>query len=85
MSRKDKLLHRFCNIPSDFTFDELTRLLSYFGYSEVATGKTSGSRVVFVNIYNSDFIKLHKPHPQNVLKKYQITQVIDSLKMKGLL
>ena len=33
MSSKDKLLARFKSLPSDFTFDELERLLSSLGYA----------------------------------------------------
>ncbi|MCL2214540.1 MAG: hypothetical protein FWC06_04940 [Treponema sp.] len=47
-------------------------------------GKTSGSRVVFSN-KNGDYIRLHKPHPRNILKLYQIDDLIQNLKEKGLL
>ncbi len=47
MSSKDKLISRFLTLPSDFTFEELERLLTIFGYAISNKGKTSGSRVVF--------------------------------------
>lgn len=34
-------------MPSDFHFDELAKLLGYFGFEEIKVGKTAGSRVRF--------------------------------------
>jgi hypothetical protein len=50
MGKHEKLLKRFLSKPADFTFDELRRLLSYLGYDEAKTGKTSGSRAAFYNM-----------------------------------
>ena len=82
MSKKEKLVKRFLSRPSDFTFDELTALLKYMGYCMEATGKTSGSRVAFSND-DGDYLRLHKPHPRNILKKYQIDDIISNLNEKG--
>ena len=84
MSRKEKLIERILSKPKDFTFEELSALLSYFGYEQIAIGKTSGSRVAFSNGGN-DYIRLHKPHPRNILKAYQIEDVITALQERGLL
>jgi len=84
LSKKEKLAERFLSRPADFTFDELTTLLRSMGYSMETAGKTSGSRVVFSN-ESGDYLRLHKPHPQNILKKYQIDDIISNLKEKGLL
>lgn len=43
----------------------------------------SGSRVCFRK--NAHNIKLHKPHPGNILKKYQLDLVIEELKKQGLI
>jgi len=48
------------------------------------SGKTSGSRVVFTN-QDGDYIRLHKPHPRNILKLYQIDGIVTNLTEKGLL
>lgn len=84
MSKAEKLLKRFLSKPKDFTFDELKKLLSSFGYEEVMTGKTAGSRVTFQH-YKGHTIKLHKPHPSTVLKKYQLDDVVDKLRERGIL
>jgi hypothetical protein len=84
LSKKEKLAKRLLSRPSDFTFDELVTLLGHLGYLNEASGKTSGSRVAFSN-NAGDFIRLHKPHPRNILKPYQIDDIIENLKEKGLL
>lgn len=74
MSKQEKLIKRFKSHPKDFTFDELTNLLSIYGYSLDNKGKTSGSRVIFVN-NGKDSIPIHKPHKRNYLLPYQIRDV----------
>jgi len=82
MTKAEKLLNRFMSKPNDFTYNELIRLLRGFGY-EVLQG--TGSRVVFHNKELNHSMKLHKPHPGNVLKRYQIDLMIQELKLKSLL
>ena len=47
MSTKEKLTERFKKHPKDFTWDELVKFLSGFGFEMNNKGKTSGSRVEF--------------------------------------
>ena len=82
MSKFEKLLSRFLTKPKDFSYNELKTLLSGLGYSEMTKGTTSGSRVSFTNQQNNHIISLHKPHPSNILKRYQIDLVIDELREK---
>ncbi len=82
MSKQEKLLNRFLTIPSDFTWDELKKVLASLGYSEITKGKTAGSRKKFVD-EEDNLILLHKPHPSNIVKKYAIKQIIDNLNEKG--
>jgi len=65
----------------DFTYNELRKLLTHLGYEESQSGKTSGSRVAFIHKDSKHIIRLHKPHPNNELKQYQIEQIIDELKV----
>jgi len=83
MSKKEKLLERLRGVPKDFTFDELQTLLNIIGFVMSYKGKTSGSRVVFMNKDNVP-IDVHKPHPGNELKEYQIKEIIKVLKENGL-
>jgi len=48
-----------------------------FGYKE------AGSRVCFAK--ENHKIKLHKPHPDNKLKLYQLDFIVEELKNKGLI
>lgn len=82
MSSKEKLIARFLLLPSDFTFDELERLLKSLGYTKSNKGKTSGSRVVFKDAEGHP-IMLHKPHPGNIVKQYALRQVLEELQSKG--
>ena len=84
MSKKEKLVERLLSIPADFTFDEVSTLLGHFGYSIDNSGKTSGSRIRFKNS-DADYIRLHKPHPRNILKQYQVTDLIVALQERGLI
>jgi len=58
-------------------------LLGYFGYRLVKSGKTGGSRVTFTN--GDDYIRLHKPHPRNILKPYQIEDILTALIERGMI
>jgi len=78
MSKKEKLIQRFLSMPSDFHYDEMVKLLGYFGFTEVKKGKTSGSRVKFENEEGIPII-LHKPHPSGIMKKYQMKQINEIL------
>jgi hypothetical protein len=82
MGTREKLIERFKALPSDFTFDELERLLLGFGYERSNKGRTSGSRVVFKDSEGHP-IMLHKPHPGNIIKAYALKQVYDELKIRG--
>lgn len=78
MSKIEKLIARIKSNPVDFTWEELVKLLMHFGYMELKTGKTGGSRRKFVGP-NQTIISLHKPHPGNIVKQYALKQVINHL------
>lgn len=83
MSKIEKEIERLKSRPKDFTYDEANRVLNKFGFIENNKGKTSGSRVKFID-KNNTIIELHKPHPKNVLKAYQINLIISKLEgMEG--
>ncbi|HOO73233.1 MAG TPA: type II toxin-antitoxin system HicA family toxin [Spirochaetota bacterium] len=79
MSRNEKLLKKLLSKSGNFTYNELRALLAGFDYEELKSGKTSGSRVAFYNKNRNHIIRLHKPHPGNNLKKYQIEYIVDEL------
>lgn len=85
MSKQDKLVERLLQRPIDFTYDEARTLVSRFGYAEDNRGKTSGSRVAFIHKDTKHIIRLYKPHPGNVLKRYQIDELLEALKCQELI
>jgi hypothetical protein len=80
MSKVEKLIEKLKSRPKDFTWDEMLKVLNHFGFEQIAQGKTGGSRRKFVNI-EKQIISLHEPHPQKVLKSYQLDIIIDYLKL----
>ena len=71
--------------PRDFTYNELATILKAYGYKEENQGKSSGSRVAWINPTTKHIIRLHKPHPGNILKQYQISFIIEELKKEELI
>ena len=79
MSKKDKLLRKFLAKPlkRDLTYTELRTLLESLGYREM---QGQGSRVSFYHEQLDDMLDLHKPHPGNELKLYQVRLVQQKLR-----
>ncbi|MDR1119353.1 MAG: type II toxin-antitoxin system HicA family toxin [Dysgonamonadaceae bacterium] len=71
--------------PKDFTWEELKRLVGKYGYHQNNKGKTSGSRVKFEKDDSDICLDLHKPHPKNILKPYQILDVLEFLGRIGVI
>lgn len=80
MSKFEKLIDRLQRKPKDFTYEELKTVLTGLGYSESNKGKTSGSRVAFINVETKHILRIHKPHPQNIIKAYALEYIINELK-----
>ncbi len=84
MTKRQKVIERFKAMPADFTWQELETMLAGFGYAQLKTGKTGGSRVKFMHETLPPVI-LHKPHPKPVLKRYQLEQIEETLRNEGLI
>lgn len=74
--RQQKLFERLYSNPKDFKWSELTTLLNQFGYKQI---EGSGSRVKFFLKAPRSLISLHRPHPSDILKPYQIKEIIQKL------
>ncbi len=85
MTKIDKLVDRLLREPKDFSFTELTNVLTHFGYIEIKTGKTAGFRMAFIREDSNHIIRLHKPHPKQILKMYQIKNILVELKKEKLI
>lgn len=84
MSKKKKLIERLKRRPKDFTWDELVTLLSSLGFEEQVTGKTSGSRSLFMN-QGGISIRTHKPHPAKIIKGYALDEIKELLERNELI
>ena len=84
MSRIEKEIERLKSKPKDYTYEEAKSLLNKLGFVENNKGRTSGSRICFIR-NNIIELELHKPHPKNILKPYQIKNIIDKLIERGLI
>ena len=84
MSKKDKLLEKLMDNSRSMTFEEAETLLNYYGYYVENKGKTSGSRIIFVNYKTNTKILMHKPHPRKELLTYQKKQLKDFLMQEGI-
>ena len=85
MSKKEKLINRLKTKPKDFTYNEAKTLLESVGFIESNKGKTSGSRVVFIESKSGLKVELHRPHPGNILKPYVIIGLIKILNELGVI
>ncbi|MDP3642002.1 MAG: type II toxin-antitoxin system HicA family toxin [Bacteroidota bacterium] len=71
--------------PKDFTFDELIRLFQVLGFEISQKGKTSGSRVEFVNPEKGLSFGAHKPHPASAIKACAMKQILEFLTLNKLI
>jgi len=60
--------------------DEITAIKNRY-----ALGSAAGSRATFLNHKTGHVIKFHKPHPAKVMKRYQLDEIEDRLKSKGVI
>ncbi len=81
MSQIDKLIAKLLSKPKDFTWSELEKVLAAKGFELLKTGKTGGSRRKFYNAATNIVLDLHKPHPGNILKSYQLAEIITALEL----
>lgn len=80
MSNKAKLVARLKTFPTDFTWDEATRLLKLCNFTKLPSG--SGSRRKFRHIGGKKFLA-HEPHPEPILKKYALEDLLEALQNAG--
>ncbi len=78
MTKKEKLIKRFKSFPRNFTFDELVKLFTVYGFT--LNSSYAGSRVKFENKEHNLQYRVHKPHPDNIVKMYVLKQVYNFLR-----
>ena len=82
MSQVEKLVARLLDVPADFSWEELVRVLATYGYQEKAA---SGSHRRFVNETTGRVITgLVKPHhPRKHVGRSYLRKVIEYLNLKA--
>ena len=83
MSKLEKAKERILQRPKDYTYDEARYLLGKMGFNEYNKGKTSGSRVRFFRESDRAVILLHKPHPEDVMDRGAVSDLVEYLKGIG--
>ena len=68
-----------CSAGSDFTWNELTRLMTALGFEMKTTG---GSGRKFIEPETKATLFLHEPHPRRILKAYQVKAVVHFLRQE---
>jgi hypothetical protein len=80
MSKHEKALQRLLSRPTDFSWNELRSLMELFGYEMKVTG---GSGRKFIHSATRAVHFIHEPHPSQILKSYQVRDVIRFLIREG--
>lgn len=85
MSQKDDLIQRLMSRPKDFELRELERLMSLCNCKKSNAGRTSGSAMKYTHAADGKMsvFSFHRPHPENIIKRYIIDAAIDFLKEIG--
>ncbi|MEO4149247.1 type II toxin-antitoxin system HicA family toxin [Acinetobacter pittii] len=82
MSKQQKLEARLRLRPKDFHWNEVVSLLTGKGFD--CNESTSGSSTKFIHRESKIVIDIHKPHPNKILKMYQIKELISKLDELGI-
>ena len=85
MSQKDTLVSRLLARPRDFELRELEKLLGLCGCTKSNAGRTSGSAIRYTYVRGNvkRVFSIHRPHPENTLKRYVLDGAIEFLKDIG--
>lgn len=70
--KKEKLRKRLDSLPTDFTWNELVTILSFYGF-DVINGK--GSKRKFYNKELDRVVICHEPHPKSIVKEYVLKEI----------
>jgi predicted RNA binding protein YcfA (HicA-like mRNA interferase family) len=81
MSSISKAIERLRAGPADFTWDELVRVLTHFGYEDITTG--GGSHRKFRNPATGRRLMLPKPHNPAIVRAYVLRDVVQQLEEMG--
>ena len=81
MSRAEKALARLQSKPKDFKWGEATTILNRYGFKPLNTCGSSHKK--FYNQEKDILINICRPHPRDILRQYQLDEIIVVLKEAG--
>lgn len=84
MTRLQKLQEKILRnpTPADITWEEIKKFLEGCGF-EMRVNK--GSRRKFYNAEKNVLLSCHEPHPQSIVKKSTVRDIVQQLTMNGLI
>ncbi|MFN3881498.1 MAG: type II toxin-antitoxin system HicA family toxin [Nitrincola lacisaponensis] len=82
MNKRNKLLSKLGSHSNTFPWGDLETLMAQLGYQQQ---EMAGSRVRFYNPDTGHMVRLHRPHPDNVIKGGALKAVRVALKQEGYL
>jgi hypothetical protein len=82
VTKKEKEIRRFNNLPTDYTLEELETLLMHLGFEKYTGG---GSSIKFYRKSDGKMLNFHAPHGngENVIKRYLMNQIKEKLDESG--
>ncbi|MEW6612738.1 MAG: hypothetical protein AB1409_08355 [Pseudomonadota bacterium] len=86
MSKKAKLLAKFCKVPppKDFRWEEMVLVMNHLGFDLDMSGGSSHGHFVLRSDPNR-VIDIYRPHPSGIMYAKQLTATIEKLKEWGVL
>jgi len=85
MKKEKNLGQRLQQLPKDMSYKELETILRKLGLEEGTGGKTSGSRVKFVNQATGHRLCFHRPHGSDPMKVVTLREIIAFLTEEGVI
>jgi predicted RNA binding protein YcfA (HicA-like mRNA interferase family) len=84
MTQHQKALEKLCAKPppTDVSWRELKSVLEHLGYDMLTN---SGSRRKFVHRESRALIICHEPHPNSIVHRACVVDVVEHLKNQGLI
>ena len=82
MSKKEKMVKRILSKPKDYTINELDSLMHLCNCLKNNRGGSSGSAIKYIGKGKHE-LRIHRPHPSNIVPRYVIEAAISFLQEEG--
>lgn len=82
MSKIDKSIDELREIPNDFRWSELVKIMTHYGFKQL---QGSGSRVKFYHSEKDSLVHLHAPHGADFVNQCSLKDLVTKLTNDGFL